>query len=166
MWLPGSGIFGYSWYCGDDSRHYSGLLWCAYPFSSWSKKSHPGFVLTSQAWSDPHPHEWMVCLRVRAAVYFLQSRILSFCHSPLAYWRSSSSSVLQHNSQWQWLRQFELWTKWVTMAGKRDGRRHSPGLLGGVCLWLGNVGDIGGEQHRAKAGSMWYSSGSKLFHQY
>ena len=142
-WLPGSGIFGFSWCCGDDSRRFGRLLWFAYPFSSWSQKSHPGFALTSQVWSDPHPHEWMLCLRVPAAVYFLQSRSLSCCHSPLACWKSSISSVLPHNFQWQRLRLFDSWKEWVWMTGKLDGHRHSPGLLGGAFLWSGKS-----RQHR------------------
>ena len=97
-------------------------------------KSHPGFALSSQVWSDPHSHEWMVCVRVRAAVYFLQSRILPCCHSPLACWKSSSSSVLPHNFQCLRLRLFDSWKEWVWMTGKLAGHRHSPKLLGGTCF--------------------------------
>ena len=101
-------------------------------------KSHPGFLLTSQVWSDPHPHEWMVFLRVRAAVYFLHSRIMS-CHSLSACWESSSSSVLSHNFQWQ----FDSWKEWLWMTCKLDGNQHSPGLLGGAFLLSGK-----GRPHR------------------
>ena len=137
-----SSIFGFPWCCGKDSRRFDRLLWFAYPFSSWSLQSHPGFALTSQVWSDPHPHGWMTCLRFRTAVYFLESRIPFYCHSPLACWKSSSP-VLSHNSQWQWLGQFDSWNEWVWMTGKLDRHQHSLGPLGGALLWYGI-----GQQHR------------------
>ena len=89
----------------------------------------------------------------------LQSRILSCCHSPLACWKSSSSSVLPHNFQWQWLRLFDSWKEWVWMTGKLDGHRHSLGLLGGAFLWSGT-----GRQHRwwtaqGQGRTLWYSNG-------
>ena len=106
------------------------------------KKSHPGFAPTSQVWSDHHP-----CLRVPAAVYFLQSRVLSCCHSPSACWKSSSSSVPPHNFQWQRLKLFDSRKEWVWMTGKLDGHRHIPGLLSDIWTsetevmnrWPGNL---------------------------
>ena len=108
----------------------------------------------------------MVCLRVPTAVHFLQSRSLSCCHLPLVCWKSSISSVLPHNFQWQRLRLFDSWKEWVWMTGKLDGHRHSPGLLGGAFLWSGKVGNIDGEQHRAKARSLWFSSGQLFLNRF
>ena len=54
-----------------------------------------------------------------------------FSHSPLACCKSSRSSGLQHNFQWLWLRQFDLWKEWVWMASRFNGHRQSPGLLWG-----------------------------------
>ena len=142
-WLPGSGIFGFSWCCGDDGRRFGRLLWFAYPFSSWSQNHTQVSHWRDRCDLNPHPHEWVVCLLVRAAVYFLQSRILFCCHSPLACWKSSNSSVLPHDFQWQRLRLFESWNEWVWMTGKLDDHRHSPGLLGGAFLWSENC-----RQHR------------------
>ena len=61
----------------------------------------------------------------------------------MACWKSSSSSVLPHNFQWQWLRLFDSWKEWVWMTGRLDGHGHSPGLLGGAFLWSGQS-----RQHR------------------
>ena len=103
-------------------------------------------------------NEWYVYAFELLPLYFQQSR-LSCCHSPLACWKSSSSWALPLNFQWQRLRQFDWWKEWVWMTGKLDGHRHSPVLLGMLFYDLETVGNIDGEQHRAKAGSLWYSSG-------
>ena len=88
-------------------------------------------------------HRYDLCSRIQAAVYFLQSRILSCCHSSLASWKSASSSDLLHNFQWQWLRLFDSWKEWLWMTGKLDGHQHSHGLLAGAFLWFGK-----GRQYR------------------
>ena len=109
-------------------------------------KNHTRFGTdtTGVIWSSPTwMNEWIVCLHIGAAVYFLQSRMPSCCHSPLACWKSSSSSVLPHNFQWQWLRQYDSWKEWVWMTVILDAHWHSLGLLGGAFLWSGI-----GRQHR------------------
>ena len=87
-----------------------------------------------------------------------QSTILSCCHSPLACWKSSSTSVLPYNF---------LGTDWGSLIRGRNGSEWLVNLMViGIALgfWevlfydLEQVGNIDGEQHRVKARSPWYSS--------
>ena len=87
-----------------------------------------------------------------------QSTILSCCHSPLACWKSSSTSVLPHNF---------IGTDWGSLIRGRNGSEWLVNLMViGIALgfWqvlfydMEQVGNIDGEQHRVKARSLWYSS--------
>ena len=151
-------IFGLSWCFGDDSR-LDRLLWFAHPFSSWSQKSLPGFALTGPVWSGPRLHEWRVSLRVQVAICLLQERILSCCHSPLAYWKSWSPWALPHNFQWQERKLFYLWKGWSEWQVNLVVIGIALGFWEVLFHDLEQVVNIDGEQNRAKAVSVGYSSG-------
>ena len=104
-----------------------------------------------------HMNEWYVyAFELLFTSYNQDSVLLSFTISMLV---ASSSPVLPHNFQWQWLRLFDSWKENVWMIGRLDGHRHRPGLLGGAFLWSGKGRQHRWWKHRVKAWSLRYSSG-------